>query len=272
MITFPNAKINLGLNIVSRRTDGFHNISTVMVPVALHDILEIIPGAEREDELALSGHPLDAQGQETLCLTACRLFRQEFGGGYVKMHLHKVIPPGTGLGGGSSDASHTLLMMNEIYAGGATLDDLHELSSRLGSDCPFFIRNQPALATGRGEVLNKVPLTLEGKDLVILLPNLHVSTAWAYSRIVPCRHKVPPRQGIKRDISAWRELLVNDFEKPVFEHFPALRELKLKLYRSGALYASMSGSGSALFGIFDAIPGNIQQDFSGIKLVRTSFA
>jgi 4-diphosphocytidyl-2-C-methyl-D-erythritol kinase len=269
MISFPNAKINLGLNVLSRRNDGFHNISTIMVPVGFHDILELLPGDGSEDIFYQTGLSLPGEMQENLCLKASKLFRETYGGTGLRIHLHKMIPAGTGLGGGSSDAARTLIMMDELFGSALKEEELEMLASRLGSDCSFFIGNRPALAAGRGDVLTPVDVDLSGKEILILLPEIHISTPWAYSKVTPGSHPVPPQEVVLKDISEWKGLLVNDFEKPVFEEYPLLKDLRDRLYEAGAIYASVSGSGSAIYGIFDDIPDGIGPEFAGIQAIKT---
>lgn len=249
-----NCKINLGLRILRRRTDGFHDIETAMFPVReLCDELSVIPHFPGS-LLTVSGNGLDCPAEDNICMHALRLMQHEYGIGDAKIKLRKAIPAGAGLGGGSSDAAFTLRALNSEFSLGLSDAGLERLAVRLGSDVPFFIRNTPQLCTGRGEVMAPMELNLSGMWLVILKPETGVSTAEAYSGITPSETGLSVQEILKRDISEWRELLVNDFEKTVFARYPAIGALKELLYDEGAVYASMSGSGSAVLGIFETPP------------------
>jgi 4-diphosphocytidyl-2-C-methyl-D-erythritol kinase len=262
MVTFPNVKINLGLNVVRRRQDGFHDIDTVMVPVPFCDILEILPGDSKEVQFSQSGLVIPGDPSDNLVLKAYELFKQRTGRAGARIHLHKVVPPGSGLGGGSSDGAFTLLMLNDLFKTGLSEDDLAEMASHLGSDCPFFLKNIPSHATGRGEILEEISFSLKDKTIVLVMPGIPVSTKWAYSAITPEKAKISPAEVVKKDISVWKGLLVNDFEGPVFKEYPAIRGIRDRLYELGALYASMSGSGSAVYGIFDPVSGKVTTEFN----------
>lgn len=260
MITFPNAKINLGLNILSKRDDGYHNISSCFYPLPFSDILEIMPS--ENFHFRSTGITIPNDG-ENLCIKAFRMLKDEYGIGNVNVHLHKNIPIGAGLGGGSADASFALKMMNELFELSLTDDDLEKFAGRLGSDCPFFIRNKPVLAEGVGTDFRTVDVDLSGKYLVLINPGIHVSTALAYSKVLPNQPEKSIEEILKLDITKWQEYLVNDFEDSVFRQFPAIKKLKKQLIASGALYASMSGSGSSVYGIFEEapkIPSNLDKD------------
>lgn len=254
MILFPNCKINLWLDVLRKRTDGFHDIQTLMYPVTgLCDSVEIVRRA-RGVEFSQSGLTVDCPPEKNICLRAYRLMRERHAIGGVDIHLHKAIPFGAGLGGGSADASFVLRGLNELFDLGLTMENLESLAAELGSDTAFFVRNTPALCTGRGEIMtpHDVP-ALAGKYILIVKPDVHVSTAGAYAAITPA--PAPDiAQIVDSDIATWRGRLKNDFEKPLFERYPQLRQIKEQLYELGAVYASMSGSGSALFGIFNSQP------------------
>lgn len=272
MILFPNCKINLGLDVLRRRPDGYHDIETLMVPVrGLSDVLEIVPAAECGAAFSCSGLVPDCRPEKNLCLRAWELFedsllRTAVGRGHgsgrapeghaggVRIHLHKTIPFGAGLGGGSADAAFTIRGLNELYGSGLDGAEMERLAARLGSDTAFFIRHVPALAAGRGEVLTPYVLPLAGKLLAIVKPDVAVSTAQAYAAITPRVPAVPLAERLARPLTEWRECLSNDFEAPVFGAHPVLARIKQRLYDSGAVYAAMSGSGAALFGIFDKAP------------------
>lgn len=250
MVTFPPCKINLGLHVVGKRADGYHDIETCFYPVPWTDILEIIPADTFE--FTQSGIEIPGQVEDNLCVKAFQLFRKEFGIGNVKIHLHKIVPIGAGLGGGSSDAAHCLMLLNSIFNNAVPDDTLMHYASTLGSDCSFFISNKPMLGTGRGNELHHTAVDLTGKTLVIVCPPIHVSTAEAYASVKPGKPEIPLRDILEQEsIIYWKEKLVNDFEESVFKKFPEIRRIKENLYDGGALYASMSGSGSSVFGIFE---------------------
>ena len=249
MITFPNAKINLGLNIVERRADGYHNIETVFFPVPLTDVLEIVPA----DEVSLTcyGNAVDCPPEKNLVMRAYRLMQERYALPPVAMHLYKHIPDGAGLGGGSSDAAHAMMMLNRMFNLGIADADLAAMAATLGADCAFFIYNRPMMATGIGDVLSPVDVNLKGKTLLLVKPPVGVDTRTAYSRVVPAKATVDLAQTITQPVESWDGLLVNDFEPSVFSALPQLWLIKATLLDSGAQYAAMSGSGSTVFGIFD---------------------
>lgn len=251
MISFPNCKINLGLHITDKRPDGYHNLETIFYPVPLNDAFEI--AVKRENtELIVTGIDLP-DNSINLCVKAYNLLKQDYPFiKPVKMHLHKVIPIGAGLGGGSADGAFALKLINEVFNLNLSRGKLLEYALQLGSDCPFFIINKPSLATGRGEILEEISLDLSGKNLVIIYPQLHINTAKAFKGIVPGKKEVTLISIISKNISEWKHLLINDFEKGIFQIYPQLEKIKENLYDAGALYASMSGSGSAIYGIFDS--------------------
>lgn len=250
MISFPPCKINIGLNVLSKRPDGYHDIETCFYPVPWTDILEIIPSETLT--LTYSGLPIPGDATDNLCLKAYEILKKDFDISPVKIHLHKVIPTGAGLGGGSSNAAYTLRLLSSIFNLTLNTNQLKSYASQLGSDCAFFIEDSPMIGTGRGEILNRIQLKLNGKFIVLIKPDVHVSTAEAYAGVKPQLN--PENLSVdltKTDLSEWRDLVKNDFEESVFRNHPFLREIKLKLYKHGAAYASMSGSGSAVYGIFE---------------------
>ncbi|MEI6764537.1 MAG: 4-(cytidine 5'-diphospho)-2-C-methyl-D-erythritol kinase [Bacteroidota bacterium] len=255
MIRFPNCKINIGLNIVSKRSDGYHDIESIFIPVNWCDVLEIIPASDSIPRLFLSGIELDGETEDNLCFKAFRLLEKSVHIPPVHIHLLKNIPSGAGLGGGSSDGAFTLLMLDELFGLGIGTAELKNIALQLGSDCPFFIDNIPALATGRGDILSPITISLRGLHIVIIKPPVHVSTALAYSKVVLGKTFASLASAITKPIPEWRNNIVNDFESPVFAAHPILASIKEDLYRQGALYASMSGSGSAVYGIFKEKPG-----------------
>ena len=258
MIVFPNAKINLGLRILRKRADGFHDLESAFLPVGLTDILEMVPVPEghpdTSERLTLTGIQLDTN-QDNLCIRALRLLKEKHGIPPVNMHLHKRIPTGSGLGGGSSDAAFTLKALNEMFSLGLDVPVLQEHATQLGSDCPFFLLNRPSLATGRGEVLEPLPLDLSGYTLVLAQAGISINTAMAYKMIRPTPKGLPIKEVLKLAPEEWKGRLVNHFEYPVFEKYPEIRGIKQALYEAGAIYASMTGSGSAVFGLFQGRPG-----------------
>ncbi|HVX51545.1 MAG TPA: 4-(cytidine 5'-diphospho)-2-C-methyl-D-erythritol kinase [Chitinophagaceae bacterium] len=258
MLVFPNCKINLGLHITGKRDDGYHNLETVFLPVPWQDALEVIaaPGAAANIEFTSTGLPVSGNIPDNLCVKAYQLLKRDFPLlPPVKMHLHKAIPMGAGLGGGSADAAFTLLLLNQKFRLGITTDGLIKYSLQLGSDCPFFIVNRPCFAEGRGEILSPLILPLTGFIILLVNPGIHVPTGWAFSQITPATPVTSLKQVIKQPVDTWKNELVNDFELPVLKAYPQLQTLKAQLYNAGAVYAGMSGSGSTFFGIFN--PGTV---------------
>lgn len=252
MICFPNAKINLGLHIVSRRTDGYHNLETVFYPIGLKDALEIIPA--RETCFFQTGIPIEGSTENNLVVKAHKMIASEKDLPEIEIHLFKKIPTGAGLGGGSSDAACMFKLLNETFNLGYTKEELMQKSMRLGADCPFFILNQPAFATGIGEILEPITLDFSNYTILLVNPDIKVSTKEAYSMITPQKPDLSLKEVIQRPPETWKELLKNDFEPPVFKKFPEIGRIKQQLYEMGAIYASMSGSGSSVFGIFEKEP------------------
>ena len=251
MISFPNCKINIGLNIIGKRSDGFHNIETIFYPLTLCDALEVLPTTGNAgDEFFIQGINLDGDPEQNLCMKALRLMQNEIPLEPVKIVLMKKIPVGAGLGGGSSDAAYTLKMVNDYNGAGYTDEKLIGMSSKLGSDCAFFIINKPVFASGKGDQMTPVSLSLEGYTIVIVKPPVFVSTAEAYSGTTPSVPEQSLKDIIRLPVSEWRNLIKNDFENTIFKHYPEISMIKQKLYDLGAVYASMSGSGSSVFGIF----------------------
>lgn len=253
MITFPNAKINLGLNIVARRSDGYHNLETVFYPIGLTDVLEIVPAGGGESTLTTYGNPVECPVEKNLVMKALRLMQRHYNVPEVDVYLYKHIPDGAGLGGGSSDASSTMLMLNEMFNLGIAKADMARLAATLGADCPFFIYNHPMMATGIGDVLSPIDVSLKGLYLFLVKPAVSVPTKVAYSRVTPSPSTSPLEADVTKNVSQWSGVVKNDFEPSVFAAFPELAEIKNTIENGGALYASMSGSGSSIFGIFDDV-------------------
>jgi 4-diphosphocytidyl-2-C-methyl-D-erythritol kinase len=254
MIVFPNAKINAGLRVINRRPDGYHDIETIMIPVKMADALEVTPSADGQFGFTSSGIVIDGPTGSNLCVKAFRLMQMRYGLPEVKIHLHKVIPIGAGLGGGSSDAAFTLKLLNRIFSLKLCNNDLREVAEELGSDCSFFIENRPCLATGKGELITPVHPDLNGFHVLIVKPDVSVSTAWAYSHVKPSGRHLPDAAEFPSDPGEWQAMLSNDFEEAVFETWPEIEAIKKQILQLGAVYASMSGSGSAVFGLFNSKP------------------
>ncbi len=252
MITFPNAKINLGLNIVGRRADGYHDIQTIMIPTGWRDILEIVPSASSASSLHLSGRAIDCVPEKNLVMRAYNELSQLVEIPPVDIFLRKIIPDGAGLGGGSADASFLLKAINDLFALDLSDEKLAGVAATIGADCPFFIYNSPMLATGTGTTLSPVSVPqLNGLTLLIVKPSLHISTAQAYAGVTPRPPEIDLTEAITQPISMWRKLIVNDFERTLIDRFELIAEIKESLYACGALYSSLSGSGSAIYGLFD---------------------
>ncbi|WP_298645977.1 4-(cytidine 5'-diphospho)-2-C-methyl-D-erythritol kinase [uncultured Proteiniphilum sp.] len=289
MICFPNAKINVGLHIVSRRTDGYHNLETIFYPIGLKDALEIIPapetGLERPAEVPGSagstgstaagqglssrkfrffqtGIPIGNAPENNLVIKALNLIAAEKKLPEIDIHLLKKIPSGAGLGGGSSDAAFMLGLLNDTFSLGYSKEELILRAASLGADCPFFILNRPAFATGTGDKLEPIELNLSNYTLLLVKPDIMVSTKEAYAIITPQKPDLPLKEIVRKPPETWRELLKNDFEPPVFKKFPEICRIRQQLYEMGAVYASMSGSGSSVFGLFEKEPA-WQGVFSG---------
>ena len=253
MIIYPNAKINLGLHVTEKRADGFHNIETVFYPVGWKDMLELLPDESQQSGVIFSssGIPVPGAVEENLCVKAYELISKDYPMPAVKAHLHKIIPMGAGLGGGSSDAAFFIKALNDLFELNLAWGELHHYAKQLGSDCSFFITNRPMFAEGKGDQLESTGVSLLGYQLVIAYPGIHVNTAEAYKGVTPQQPKVSLEELIKLPVEEWKQALKNDFERSVFEKYPAIGTLKKKLYDMGAVYASMSGSGSAVYGIFN---------------------
>jgi len=256
MIAFPNCKINLGLQITGKRPDGYHDLETIFYPLAIRDVLEILVDRQPEPENSVkfigSGIAVPGNQQDNLCVKAYGLLKKDFPSmPPVEMHLHKAIPMGAGLGGGSADAAFTLRLLNNLFRLDLSQEQLLDYALALGSDCPFFIINQPCFGKGRGEILSKVPLDLSGYEFALINPGIHISTAWAFQRIQPGRPSYDLSELILTPIDHWKGKLINDFEAPVCHQYPEIGQLIQSLYQSGARYAALSGTGSTVFGIFE---------------------
>ncbi len=269
MISFPICKINLGLNVLAKRKDGYHEVNSLMYPVPVKDILEIVPAEKFQFESA--GLPIPGETKNNLVFLAYELMKEEFNIPPVSIFLYKNIPMGGGLGGGSSNGSETLKVINELFQLGLSTVDLQKRASKLGSDCAFFIESTPQLAKGRGEELTPFDLSLKGKILVLVNNGIHISTADAYGRIVPQTPITLLKQELTEPMKNWKETLINDFEAPTLLVYPELAKIKEKLYDLGAIYAAMTGSGSTMFGIFDSVPdlkGEFEFDNGFLEIVE----
>lgn len=250
MITFPNCKINLGLNILCKNIDGFHDLETVFLPVNIYDILEIVKSPDDNAHLTTTGL---AAGNEknNICLKTYDLLKKDYpqitG---IKVHLHKNIPVGAGLGGGSADGVFMLQLLNRNFNLDIPPEKFNEYALTMGSDCPFFLINQPCIGKGRGQLLQQVNLNLSGYKILLINPGINISTPGSFQKIVPSAPKKTPGVIVQQPPETWKDELVNDFEKPIFNQYPVLQTIKESLYRAGAIYASMTGTGSTMYGIF----------------------
>jgi 4-diphosphocytidyl-2-C-methyl-D-erythritol kinase len=250
MIAHPNPKINIGLYITEKRPDGFHNLETIFYPIEnKKDKIEIELAEDAKTTLLVYPDNLTANPEENLCMKAYRLLEREYKVPFLTITLHKEIPTGAGLGGGSSDAAFVLKMVNEIAGLNLRNDELKNYAVRLGSDVPFFIENQPVFATGRGEITEPISLDLNHKTITIVKPPFSISTAEAYRNIIPKKSPINLREAIRQPVEMWKELIVNDFEEPLFKLYPKLAQIKQELYDAGSEYVSLSGSGSAIYAI-----------------------
>lgn len=266
MLLFPHAKINLGLYVTGKRPDGYHNISTLFYPIGLKDILEFIPDEHLgQDDLTMSGISIPGAPEDNLLLKACRLFRELHPLPFMRIHLHKMIPMGAGLGGGSSDAAFLLRGLNQFSNQLLSAKSLSELAAEIGSDCPYFLFNGPAIGQGRGEILSPFDLDLNNYFLVLLHPGIHVSTKAAYEKVSLTENAVDFQKVLQAGVKNWRHTLHNRFEDSVFLQYPEIAQIKEQLYSCGSIYASMSGSGSAVYGIF-AEPINLPRELAKWKV------
>jgi 4-diphosphocytidyl-2-C-methyl-D-erythritol kinase len=256
MISFPKAKINLGLRITGKRPDGFHDIETIFYPIGLSDALEFVEFCRpvSHDHIKVTGLVPDSSPEDNLVMRFLYKLRQRFEFPLLDIHLHKAIPSGAGLGGGSSDGACMLKALNRKYDLSLSVNEMKEIALEMGSDCPFFIDCTPSLATGRGEKLKAVDALLDGYYLVLANPGIHVSTKDAYANCKPSKQESTLVDLYKRPVEEWRKLIKNDFENYVFKTYPMVRDLKQSLYDSGAVYGSMTGSGSSVYGIFHTRP------------------
>lgn len=252
MLTFPNAKINIGLNIVEKRPDGFHNIESVFYPVNWCDALEIVPS--EQFHFQSSGLPIPGDTNNNLCIKAYHLLnnsQSKMAQKAAHFHLHKIIPMGAGLGGGSADGAFALKILNEIFELGLSKAELQSYARLLGSDCAFFIENRPVFCFNKGDEFEEISLNLKGKFIVLVNPAIHISTAEAYAGVKPRKAEISLKEALKLPLNKWEGLIKNDFEENLLWKYPTIAATKKTLYKQGALYASMTGSGSTVYGIFE---------------------
>jgi len=260
MIIFPNAKINIGLNVINRRADGYHNLETIFYPIKINDALEIV----ESDKLSFESSGLEIPGrvEDNLCIKGYHLLKKDFDLPPVKIHLHKHIPIGAGLGGGSADAAFFIRLLNQNFNLGLSDDRMTDYARQLGADCAFFIQNKPVFAFDKGDEFEPIKLDLSNYKIVLVMPPVHVSTAEAYSGVKPAPVKQSLMELIYRPVAEWKNYIKNDFEISVFKNHPEIRGVKAALYEAGAIYAAMSGSGASVFGIFEKMPdlGELEKD------------
>ncbi len=258
MLVFPNSKINLGLRVLDKREDGYHNIESIFYPFPYCDALEVVENDLSNDRFFYSGRPIPGDSKDNLISKAIAALRQDYEIPFLDVHLHKNVAMGAGLGGGSADGTYMLKLISEKFNLALSHDSLESLALSLGSDCPFFVANRPVLVTGRGEIMKPIDLNLSGKWLVLVTSEIHISTGAAYSNIVRNPFKRDLEGIIEAPLDEWKQDMKNDFEGYAFQQFPALGSIKQALYDAGASYASMTGSGSAMFGIFEQEPDSAQ--------------
>jgi 4-diphosphocytidyl-2-C-methyl-D-erythritol kinase len=267
MLVFPNAKINLGLNITSKLSNGYHTLQSCFYPLPWQDVLEIVPASDIQ--VTLTGIPIPGDPYNNLVVKAYQLLKAAFDIPPVAIHLHKIVPIGAGLGGGSADGAFALKALNELFDLQLSEALLQQYAGKLGSDCPFFIANKPIYATGTGTQFTDITLQIPRSYAVVLYPGIHISTKEAYAGVVPGMPSTDTREALEGDFRQWKTVLTNDFEKCLFPAYPQLPQLKAYLYGLGAWYASMSGSGSAVFGLFekevelDSLPGWVASHWCG---------
>lgn len=252
MLLFSPCKINIGLNIINKREDGFHNLQSIFYPVPLYDVLEIIINKETDAnpiEFTCSGLEINGNSEDNIILKAVHLIKTDFQIPSIKIHLHKVIPMGAGLGGGSANGAETLLLLIDLFDLKIPFEKLIEYASKLGSDCPFFIYNSPCFVEGRGEILNPITLNLKGKYLTLINPAIHINTSLAFSKIIPENKNIPFNTISNLELNEWQDVFINDFEKPMCILFPELNNLIEGLKKTGAEFVSMTGSGSTIYAI-----------------------
>ncbi len=273
MVIYPNAKINIGLNIIAKRPDGFHEIESLMYPIPLRDEISVAKAEAGGEKFsfAQTGIRIDGDVKDNLVYKAYALLDKDFSLPPVRVEMQKIIPFGGGLGGGSADCSFTLLALSQLCDLGLSESALEVYAGRLGSDCPFFVQNKPAIARGRGELLHPFPINLQGKFIVLVVPPVHVSTPVAYSRVKPQKPSFHLEEQLAKPMETWKETLKNDFEASVYAYYPQIADVKERLYQAGAVYASLSGSGASTYGLFDAPPVGVENLFADDHFVWSSW-
>lgn len=263
MITFPNAKINIGLNIVEKRPDGYHNLETIFYPINLQDALEVKRLHESNEpyDLHIMGNAIEGPKETNLVVKAYELLAKDFNIPAIDIHLFKHIPIQAGLGGGSADCAFMIKLLNEKFKLGLDLDQMERYAAKLGADCAFFVRNEPVFATGIGNVFEPIRVSLSGNYIVLVKPDIAVPTRDAFALIKPHHPELSLKECIQQPLATWKETIKNDFEVSVFAKYPEIAAIKDKLYDMGAIYASMSGSGSAVYGIFDHFIDDVDKKF-----------
>jgi 4-diphosphocytidyl-2-C-methyl-D-erythritol kinase len=267
MISFPNTKINIGLNITGKRDDGYHDIETIFCPVGLSDILEFIPSPDLPRgnvNFSISGIAVDGPPESNLCVKAYQLLHKDFHLPATDIHLHKMVPPGAGLGGGSSDAAFMLKNLNKEFELGLDEEALCDYASQLGSDCAFFIKNRPLFGFGRGNMFREIAAFPEDIQVVIINPGIHVSTSEAYAGVIPQKPSESLENLIREPLETWKNKIVNDFEEHIILKYPKIGHIKDDLYKLGAVYTSMSGSGSSVYGLFKNKIPETEMQFPGL--------
>jgi len=255
MVVFPNCKINLGLYVTRKREDGFHDIQTCFYPLNWCDALEVTETQDAEEfSFATSGLPISGQLEDNLIWKCFKAIQKDYALPPLQVHLHKVIPMGAGLGGGSSDAAFFIQLLDRKFNLNISFEKKMELAGGLGSDCPFFLKNTPVLATGRGEIFSDLSVNLDSYYILCVFPAIHSHTGRAFSAIQPKEPANDLSDALTQPVEIWKDLVTNDFEGPVFSQFPILQEIKQSFYKQGAVYAAMSGSGSSIFGLFNSPP------------------
>jgi len=256
VIQFSNCKINIGLHITGKRADGYHNLETVFFPVPLYDVLEIIDACDTS--VSVLGQPIPGDPQNNIVTKAWKLLKADFPQlPPVHFHLLKNIPAGAGLGAGSANGAYALLSLNQKYDLGLSKEQVLHYALQLGSDCPFFIIGQPVFASGRGEVFEPVSIDLSHFKLVIINPGVHISTPWAFSQLQIESPAINLKEAVTQPVPAWKQLIQNDFEAPIFKAYPEIENIKHSLYQAGAIFALMSGSGSTVYGLFEKTNGQL---------------
>lgn len=263
MLSFSNCKINIGLNIISKREDGYHNIDSLFYPIKLCDIVEVLHSTKFE--IINLGLKIDCSETENLCYKAYSIMKKNYNIDPIKIILYKKVPFGSGLGAGSANAAYTIKLINEMKNLNISIEEMKNIASSIGSDCSFFIENKASIVSGKGDILQEINLNLNEYKIVIALPKIKINTKKAYLAVTPYKQEISLKEKFKKPINEWKNYISNDFESYAFSIFPELQKIKEKFYEKGAIYSQMSGSGSSIFAIFEEIPNNIY--FSDAKII-----